>query len=54
MLPEYYTHPEKYRWYLADTDQGTKRTFAKTKKVAISKIEKKGFKVIKISERIEV
>ena len=49
-LPEYYRHPERYKWFILHTDQGTKRTFAKNKKEAIAKAEKKGFKIKGIKE----
>ena len=49
-LPEYYRHPERYKWFVLETDRGPKRTFAKTKKEAITKAEKKGLTVIKIIE----
>jgi len=49
-LPEYYRHPERYKWFILHTDQGNKRTFAKTKAEAIAKAEKKGLMVFKAKE----
>jgi len=46
-LPEYYTNPERYRWFILETNRGPKRTFAKTKAEAIAKAEKKGLTVFK-------
>lgn len=47
-LPEYYRHPERYKCFILHTCQGIKRTFAKNKEEAIAKIEKKGFKILKL------
>ena len=49
-LPEYYRHPERYKWFLLHTNRGPKRTFAKTKKEAIAKAKKKGLTVFKTKE----
>ena len=46
MLPEYYTHPERFNSYVLETDKGQKITHAKTRKEAIKKVRDKGLKVL--------
>jgi len=50
-MPEYYTHPERFFWFHAETNHGFKRTFAKTEKGAIKKLEKHGLKVSSIQQQ---
>jgi len=48
MLPEYYTHPKRFSWFMLKTNHGEKRTFAKTAMNARKKLEKHGLKVFTV------
>ena len=50
MMPEYYTNPERFSWFLVETDQGTKRTYAKTENEAREKMEANNLKVVWITK----
>ena len=45
MQSEKYLHPERFKWYLVETDKGLKRTFAESREQAIKQATKKGYKV---------
>jgi len=50
MLPEFYTHPERFSWYFVQTNEGRKRTIGKTVSDVRKKIKNHGLKIISIKK----